>query len=199
MNSSTKPDLSAKAAEIVDHARSLLVTGGYKSFSYADISARVNIRKASIHHHFPSKAALVETVVALYRDEARQGMARLEQQIVAPLARIRGYIDYWSNCIGDAKTAFCICAMLAYEMPTLPSEVAAQVRLHFEELSGWLEQQLQLAHSEGQLTLVLPAAAEAKSLMACVHGAMLAARALDDSAVFDGLMQVALARLTASA
>lgn len=68
-----KDALSPKAAEIVSHARTLLEAGGYNGFSYADIAVRVNISKASIHHHFPSKAELVQVVVALYRAEAREG------------------------------------------------------------------------------------------------------------------------------
>ena len=74
-------ELSPKAAEIVACARSLLAAGGYNGFSYADISESVRISKASIHHHFPSKAELVQTVVARYREEARTGMATLERQI----------------------------------------------------------------------------------------------------------------------
>ncbi|MEF9673014.1 TetR family transcriptional regulator [Pseudomonas sp. PCH446] len=50
-------ELSAKATEIADYAQSLLALGGYNSFSYADIAERVRITKASIHHHFPSKAS----------------------------------------------------------------------------------------------------------------------------------------------
>lgn len=61
-------ELSPKAVEIIAHARSLLEAGGYNGFSYADISARVHISKASIHHHFPSKAELVRVVVARYRE-----------------------------------------------------------------------------------------------------------------------------------
>ena len=73
-------ELSPKAAEIAAHTRRLLASGGYNSFSYADLSDRVRISKASIHHHFPSKAVLVETVVAQYREEARQGLAQLEDR-----------------------------------------------------------------------------------------------------------------------
>jgi AcrR family transcriptional regulator len=36
--------------------------GGYSGFSYADIAEVVGIRKASIHHHFPSKVDLVRTL-----------------------------------------------------------------------------------------------------------------------------------------
>ncbi|KAE9771026.1 TetR family transcriptional regulator, partial [Escherichia coli] len=51
---------SPKAREIMANTRQLLTTGGYKSFSYADLAERVGIRKASIHHHFPGKEDLVK-------------------------------------------------------------------------------------------------------------------------------------------
>ena len=49
--------------EILASARNLIMSGGYNGFSYADISEVVGIRKASIHHHFPSKVDLVRELV----------------------------------------------------------------------------------------------------------------------------------------
>src|SRR5688572_646911 len=92
-------ELSPKAAEIVAHTRALLVAGGYNSFSYADLAQRVNIAKASIHHHFPSKAVLVRKVVAMYRLEAQAGLTSLEQQFDDPLSELNAYADYWAGCI----------------------------------------------------------------------------------------------------
>ena len=70
--------------EILRCARSLLIEGGYNGFSYADIAKVVGIRNASIHHHFPSKADLVRTLVARYREEAEAGIAALERQFPDP-------------------------------------------------------------------------------------------------------------------
>ena len=81
-------DLSPKAAEIVACARTLLASGGYNGFSYADISERVRISKPSIHHHFASKAELVHTVVKLYRQETRAGLQALDA-IADPVKRLR--------------------------------------------------------------------------------------------------------------
>ena len=89
------PDLSPKAAEIATHARALLAAGGYNGFSYADIADRVHISKASIHHHFPSKARLVEVVVAQYRAEARDGLAALSQ-LPDPRAALTALVDFWA-------------------------------------------------------------------------------------------------------
>lgn len=189
-------ELSPKAAEIAAHARQLLAAGGYNSFSYADISARVGISKASIHHHFPSKAELVHTVVAQYREEARQALAGLEGRVGDPLKELSGYTEYWAACIRDGSAPFCICAMLAAELPTIPAEVADEVREHFRDLSAWIASVLKRGSAQGQFVLDASAAVEAKTLMATVHGAMLAARAYGDPKTFTAIVHPALARLT---
>lgn len=192
-------ELSPKAAEIVAHARSLLEAGGYNSFSYADISARVHISKASIHHHFPSKTELVRVVVARYREEAREGMAALEQQLADPLAELNAYADYWSTCIRGGTSSFCICAMLAMELPTIPSEIADEVRQHFQDLTAWLTSVLKKGKAKGQFHLQGSPAIEAKAFMAAVHGAMLAARGSDDPQTFETLVRLSIDKLTSAA
>ena len=66
---------STTADDILQCARSLIIAGGYNGFSYADIAEVVGIRKASIHHHFPTKADLVRILAARYREEAEAGIA----------------------------------------------------------------------------------------------------------------------------
>jgi TetR/AcrR family transcriptional repressor of nem operon len=188
-------DLSPKAAEIVAHARLLLAAGGYNSFSYADISERVGISKASIHHHFPSKAELVRTVVVRYREEARQGMAQLEQHLGDPLAEINAYVEYWSTCILDGTSSFCICAMLAAELPMIPDDVASEVRGHFQDLTAWLTSVLEKGVATKQFQVVDHPAVEAMALMATVHGAMLAARAFGSPDTFRTIVQPTIQRL----
>ena len=189
-------ELSPKAAEIVAHTRSLLVAGGYNSFSYADLAERVSITKASIHHHFPSKAVLVRTVVSLYREEARNGLAGLSRQLDDPLSELNAYADYWSACIRSGDHPFCICAMLATELPTIPEEVAVEVRGHFHDLNAWLASVLKRGAAAGQFHLPNNPAISARAFMAAVHGAMLMARALDDPKSFATIVQPAILKLT---
>lgn len=192
-------ELSPKANEIALHARRMLIAGGYKSFSYADIAERVQIRKASIHHHFPSKVDLVRTVVAQYCEEARAGMAALDRQLNDPLAELNAYIGYWSQCIKDGSSSFCLCAMLAAELPSLPEEIAAEVSGHFRDLSGWLTSLLEKGQSEGTFQLQDAPDVEAKALMATVHGAMLSARAFNRAGLFHQILQPVLNRIVATA
>ncbi|MEZ3498533.1 TetR/AcrR family transcriptional regulator [Pantoea sp. KPR_PJ] len=189
---------SPKAEEIIHHTRMLLTTGGYKSFSYADLAERVQIRKASIHHHFPGKADLVQAVVSDYRQEARAGMAATSQHFAGDaLGEINGYVNYWATCIKENTSPFCICVMLAVELPQLPEEVAQEVSGHFSDLASWLTNILQRGATSGVFILRESAAVEAKSLMATVHGAMVAARAFNNADLFLQIVKPVLNKLIA--
>ena len=126
-----------------------------------------------------------------YRAEAQAGMEAMDQQIKDPLVKVKvkvkvkAYADYWSACIKDGTSPFCICVMLAVELPTLPTDIAGEVTGHFSDLSGWLSSQLSAGEAQGVFKLNETAEVEAKALMAGIHGAMLAARAFDNPAVFD--------------
>lgn len=185
-------ELSPKAAEIVAHTRELLTRGGYNSFSYADLAERVGITKASIHHHFASKSALVTTVVARYRQEAQAALTGLQGELDDPGAELQAYVAYWADCIRVAQAPFCIGAMLATEMPSLPAEVACEVRAHFQDLCAWLAGVLTRGVARYQFRPLDDPAVSAQTFLAVVHGAMLLARALDDPSTFSGLVQPAL-------
>ncbi|WP_418037602.1 TetR/AcrR family transcriptional regulator [Paenibacillus xylanilyticus] len=181
--------------DILTCARSLIITGGYNGFSYADIADVVGIRKASIHHHFPSKVDLVQTLVARYRKEAEAGMESITLQVSNPLEQLQFYIGYWEACIVDASAPICVCALLASQLPILPKEVAIEVRAHFRYLSTWLASVLERGSELGQIQLASSPHAEAEAFMATVHGAMLSARAYDDPNLFSLVTGPLLGRL----
>ena len=181
--------------EILNCARSLIVMGGYNGFSYADISKVVGVRNASIHHHFPSKSNLVRALVVNYRWEVQLGMAELERHVPEPVEQLRAYIQYWESCIVDNTAPFCLCALLATELPMLPEEVAIEVRAHFRTLSDWLTSVLERGVAQNGIRLSTSAKAEAEGFMATVHGAMLSARAYGDPKIFGVVAHPLLNRL----
>ena len=188
--------LSPQATRIVDCTQELIAAGGYNGFSYADISERVGITKATIHHHFPKKADLVRILLQRYRAVADEGLAALAQKFESPAERLHAYAAWWSACIGDGSMPICICAMLAAELPALPEDVAAEVRLYFVHLAGWLETAIASGKAHQTFRTELDPATEAEAFMATVHGAMLSARVSGDPRLFERSMRAALARLS---
>ncbi len=110
-------NLSTTSDDILASARNLIVSGGYNGFSYADIAEVVGIRKASIHHHFPTKSDLVRKLLLRYREDAQAGVEALERNVPEPREILKIYADHWAGCIEDASRPFCVCAMLASELP----------------------------------------------------------------------------------
>lgn len=190
--------LSPRAIEIVEQTKLLLAAGGYHGFSYADVSERVHIGKPSIHHHFPTKADLVLTVVAQHREQARDGLAALDQHVQDPLGRLTAYADYWATCIREGTMPMCICAMLAAELPLLPQAIADEVRAYFGELTAWIASVFESGISTGQFHLRDSVQVEAQAFMSTLHGAMLTARALGDPKVFASISRAAIGQLAVS-
>lgn len=181
--------------EILNCAEKLIVSGGYNGFSYADIASVVGIRKPSIHHHFPSKVDLVRALVARYRANAETGLANVESRFDDALELLKTYAGFWTQCIEDGSRPFCVCALLASELPALPQEVAVEVRAYFQHLSAWLTSVIERGAERGALVISCPARVEAEAFMATVHGAMLSARAYGTPAVFNLILEPSLQRL----
>lgn len=189
-------ELSPRAIEIVEQTRQLLAAGGYHGFSYADVSERVRIGKPSIHHHFPTKADLVLTVVVQHREQAREGFAALDQHVQDPQGRLTAYADYWANCIREGTMSMCICAMLAAELHMVPQPIADEVRAYFGELTAWIASVLESGTAKGQFHLRDSVQVEAQAFMSTIHGAMLTARALGDPDAFAFISRAAIGQLT---
>jgi len=190
-------NLTTTADDILASARSLIITAGYNGFSYADIADVVGIRKASIHHHFPTKADLVRILVQQYITDAEKGLTKLQQTTSSPLEHLRIYLGSWEECIRDASRPFCVCAMLASELPVLPDEISREVTTYFHVLSRWISGVLETGVGEGVFRLIDPPQVEAEAFMATVHGAMLSARAYDNPAMFQSIAGNLLKRIAA--
>jgi len=184
--------------KILDVAQALIVAGGYNGFSYADISEAVGIRKASIHHHFPTKADLVTVLLKRYTKQAEDGLNAVSVNIPDPADRLQAYFGHWQGCITDVSRSFCVCAMLAGEIQLLPQDVSFYVRKHFETLGGWLTSVLRTGSEQGVFRLTATPEAEAQIVMASVHGAMLSARALGNPEIFAAIVGPQMARLSSS-
>lgn len=186
---------SDTASKLVSEAGQLIANVGYNGFSYADLSARLGIRKASIHHHFPSKVDLVVAVVEQQRAAIRAQIAALESGKPDAMGELIAYVDYWKRCITDQSATFCLAGVLAVESPGLPPPVVSAVQGHFNDLGTWLERVMALGVAQGAIKLELEPKTSSKFFQTAIYGAMVMARAFNDPASFTFIVDTFLARM----
>lgn len=181
--------------KLIDSARYFIQTRGYNGFSYADVAEQVQVRKASIHHHFPAKVDLARAVVDQSRAQLEEHARALADASVDPQQQLLTYTGYWEKCIADASAPFCVAGMLAAELPTLPTDLADAVRAHFQSLTAWLETVLSTGSQLGIFHLRDSARREAEAFTAMVYGAMLIARAYGTPRTFAEIVDLGFKQL----
>ena len=91
-------------SKILDVAQDLIQRLGVNAMSYHHISEAVGIRKASIHHHFPSKEDLLEEVLKRYQ----LGFTKIVDQIIdsdlSPTTKLRRYMGLFEATLQEGKT-----------------------------------------------------------------------------------------------
>src|SRR4051812_20647190 len=105
------------AQRILDVAERLVQMQGFNAFSYADISAELKIQKASLHHHFATKAELGKALIERYHAVFFQALERIEETNAGAIERIAGYVQLYSSVL--RKGRMCLCGMLASDFETL--------------------------------------------------------------------------------
>ncbi len=175
--------------------RQLIMRRGYNGFSYADIAEAIDIRKASIHHHFPAKTDLVIAVLSEWREAFDADVEALQASGADAIAQLRAYVGHWERCIADDSAPFCVAGMLGAELPSLPEEVAQGVKTFFDSLTSWLEGVFESGVKNDLVKLESSVQTEAATLVSLVYGAMLAARAYGGVALFKDVTGGAVERL----
>src|SRR6186997_2371131 len=102
---------------ILDIAEHLVQTRGFNGFSYADIAQAMDVTKASLHYHFPSKAELGKRLIERYERNFLAALAKIHEQTDDAGERLRRYAAIYASVVkGDRM---CLCGMLAAEYGTL--------------------------------------------------------------------------------
>jgi len=170
------------AGRILDIAERLVQTRGFNAFSYADIASALNITKASLHYHFPTKAKLGERLVERYQESFLQALARIDESHRDAGASLRAYVRIYIDVLDNDR--MCLCGMLAADYATLPETIKDRVRRFFEANEAWLTPLLQRGRANKELTFSGPPIESARYLVGALEGAMLLARSYGDPGRF---------------
>ena len=171
-----------RRATLLAEAETLVRGRGYSGFSYADLAEVVGIRKASIHHHFPTKTDLAVALLASY---AERYAGELEAIIAASedgLRRVLAYADLYLQ--GVERGLGCLCAALAAERDILPERIRVDLGRFFAEHIGWLERVLREGQANGTVRSGIEPAPFARMIVAALEGALMMERFAGGAAGF---------------
>lgn len=179
---------------LLDCAEAAVRSRGYDAFSYADLAEGVGIRKASVHHHFPTKADLATALVDRYVERLMGVLAAGEEQHGDAASRLRTYLDANRDALdGGSKTCLCVAFSLGAE--TLDPIVLAKVNAFNEAAAQWLSGTFLMGASDGTIHDVGDPDEEGTACLALLVGAQLLAKAARDVARFDAATKRLTARL----
>ena len=169
----------ATAERVLDAAERLVQIRGFNGFSYADVSAEVGVTTASLHYHFPGKAALGRALVDRYGTAFEAALAGIAARHARAVDRLAGYAALYGDVL--ARGRMCLCGMLAAEYETLPAPVQQALRRFFDRNEAWLVGVLERGRDEGELTFPGSARDVARQWTAALEGALLLARPFGES------------------
>lgn len=178
---------------LLTHAEDLARRTGYDGFSFADLATGAGIRKASVHHHFPTKPALAAELMEAY---ATRTLAALEPVAQASgAARLSAVLDLYRAALQGGRSQ-CLCVAFSAVQERLPAKVQDAVAAFQDEMQRWLAESFARGAADGSVTAVATPETEAKAAFALLEGAQLLVRASRDAAQFEQATALLRARLT---
>jgi len=184
---------ASTADRILDVAERLVQVHGFNAFSYADISAELGIRKASLHHHFPTKAGLGTALITRYHERFGEALVEIQGNTDDAAARLQAYVRLYGKVL--RKKRMCLCGVLAADFETLPRPMRDGVLSFFALNEEWLTRVLEEGRQAGTLRFEGPATRIAAFLVSSLEGAMLLARSYGKISRFESVAKKLLGDL----
>lgn len=154
---------------LVNTAETLMRTKGYAAFSYADLAETVGIRKASIHHHFPTKEELGIAIVESYIVRVRDDFDRIEKQHHDVFARLEAFFEIFRS--SNEGGMLPLCGALAAEMSALPAGLQKLTQSFFDLQLKWLTAVLDKGILQGDIPSGSGSRQKAFLLLSVLEGA----------------------------
>jgi TetR/AcrR family transcriptional repressor of nem operon len=164
-------------------AQDLIQRRGYNAFSYQDLSDELKIKKASIHHHFPSKEDLGAEVLEVALQRFREWTKSLSPDLT-PAEKINQYIDA-ANVWAKRCDKICLGGITMAEWNTLPKKMKTMAELLQRERRAWVIATQDAGQKSGDFKRSSSPEHLALMVWSSIQGALQITRAQEDPKVFE--------------
>ena len=161
---------------ILDTAAELLQTRSFSAFSYQDLSERLGITKAGIHHHFSSKEDLGVALADRYYAHTKAAFEEIARRHPRPWDQFEGYIEYMRN-IMKSGDKICSPGVFQAEHNVISEGIRQGVKRLYQFGVAWLTTLLTEGRRQGVMHFFGTPEDQAGLIHAAVQGGLQNARA----------------------
>ncbi|WP_321417896.1 TetR/AcrR family transcriptional regulator [uncultured Methanomethylovorans sp.] len=156
--------------QILSYGRTFLQCRGYNGFSYRDISQKLGIKNAAIHHYYPQKEDLVATIFERIRQQFTKDIAKMAQSGCSAREQLQYFFDFMLREFDEGRN-ICPIGSLILNFEELPKKVKEQHLLLLDNVLAWLSGVLRIGMESNEFDFSEPADMRAEAIVETLLGA----------------------------
>ncbi len=162
---------------ILNAARAMVQTVGANAMSYQDLADQIGIKKASIHHHFPTKAHLMEALIEAYGAEMGAAVGAILSRGRSGLEQLHALTDlYLTVLTNNDGRRVCVAGMLGAEVDSLSPRGRELLHGFVGVCEGFISTMLERGAKDATLKPQQDYRASASQVLSSLQGGLLMAR-----------------------
>jgi TetR/AcrR family transcriptional repressor of nem operon len=165
-------ELNPTNQQILHYAGHFLQCRGYNGFSYKDISQKLGIKNASIHHYYPKKEDLVAALLEERRNNLAMSIAQMVESKKSAREQLQYYFDYALQEFEEGKS-ICPPGSVIIDYEELPEKVKKQEILLLDDIRDWLTNVLRTGLEQKEFNFSDSVEARAEDVFVTLMGARL--------------------------
>lgn len=176
--------MTDRKTQLLDSAEDLVRRRGFDGMSFADMAQANDIKTASIHYHFPGKAALGVELMKRYAKTLGDELVALNEGELTARQKLERVIARYRAALNGGDT-MCLCVAMSVSRDNLAEPIVAEMRAFRTMMLDWLTRLYQQASQDKTLLTPAEPAAHASATLAQLEGAQLIAHTENDPLRFD--------------
>lgn len=156
----------------------MLLSRGLNGFGLQELAAKLNIKKASLFHHYPSKTALAIELYRFYQTSFLEWSA--QNSDYGPEKQIINYAEKLTSWICE-KQRVCPVGALSLEWNLVDPELQAEIKKLHELHKEWLTKLFKIIQKENGLKVSINDAV--LGTMGLIQGSIQIARITNDTSL----------------
>jgi TetR/AcrR family transcriptional regulator, transcriptional repressor for nem operon len=179
-------ELPETKRRLLDAGVSLMRQQGYNATTVDDICHAAGVTKGGFFHYFKSKEEVAKAAVERFREVKTQSFQDAPfRQLVDPLARVYGRLDFAKESTGDGKhlTKGCLMGVFAQELSFTHPELRSVCQESFTRMAGDFEKDLAEAKSLHSPKANFDPKNVAMLYVTIIQGSLMLAKAAETNAV----------------